>query len=61
MSAKPSCSASTSGLVELVEAPLHAVEHGVGGLVGDDVVRQAGVDPAARHMWSPGSSAAASK
>ena len=34
----------------LVEAAVHAVEDGVGGLVGDDVVREAGVDAAAGHV-----------
>ena len=38
------------GVGRLVEAAVHAVEDGVGGLVGDDVVRQAGVDAAAGHV-----------
>src|SRR6266545_1010889 len=46
MSAKASCSASTSGL----ESSVHPVEDRVGGLVGDDVVRETGVDAAAGHV-----------
>ncbi len=35
-----------------IEATVHAVEQGMRGLVGDDVVRQAGEDHAPRHMTS---------
>ena len=50
MSANASWKASTSGLVGRQEPPVHAVEQRVRRLVGDDVVRQAGEDHAARHV-----------
>ena len=46
MSANASWKARTSGLLGVDEVAVHPVEQGVGGLVGDDVERQAGEDRA---------------
>ena len=50
ISAKPSCSAEHVGVARLVEAPVRPVEYGMSGFVGDDIVREAGVDAAAGHV-----------